>query len=272
MAQTMDIDQINRRTWKTGQVFHQYRNLEGYVDPGERAATQWLAQECSGKPVLDMGVGCGRTTPLLRAISPDYVGLDYTQELLTVAQRKYPEVAFRHMDARDLSAFADDSFYLVNFSFNAIDAVDIKDRIQILREVYRVLQPNGLFLLSSHNAAGPGARESLLNLMPHFTRNPFKLGWRLAKWTVSLPLALYNYSRFHGMHEQHGGYVVSNASAHNFGLVVLYVTLAEQQRQLREAGFLTERIFDSARGLPVTESDDLRDVWWLHYAARKPAA
>src|SRR5579883_1169386 len=97
-----DLDAINRRTWKTRNVLRRYRRLEGYIDPGERAAIESLAVECRDKPILDIGVGCGRTTPLLRAISSDYVGVDYTRELLEVAAQKHPRVRYQFMDARDM--------------------------------------------------------------------------------------------------------------------------------------------------------------------------
>jgi SAM-dependent methyltransferase len=264
-----DIDAINRRTWKTRHVFQQYRDLEGYVDPGERSATEWLASECRGRPILDIGVGCGRTTPILRAISADYTGVDYTPELLEVAARKHPDVRFLHMDARSMNAFRDSSFYLVNFSFNAIDAVDYEDRLAILREVRRVMMPNGLFLFSAHNATGPGARERVKVLLPQFCLNPLRLAWRIARFAATLPAILYNRIRFSRLRAERDGYVVSNAAAHNFGLVLLYTAITEQKRQLTAAGFKTEIVFESEQGRAASDTQDLSEVRWLHYIARK---
>ena len=265
----MNLDAINRQTWKTRTVLRQYRNLEGYVDPGERAATEYLAAECHDKPILDIGVGCGRTTSLLQAISSDYVGVDYTRELLDVAVEKNPRVRYQYMDARDMHEFVDASFYLVNFSFNAIDAVDYEDRLRILREVHRVMRPGGLYLFSGHNAAGPGARERFQTLLPKFSSNPLRLGWRIARFVVSLPDIVHNRSRYSGLRSERDGYVVSNAAAHNFGLVILYTTITEQKRQLAAAGFKTEVVFDSEEGRAVSDTDDLSQVRWLHYLARK---
>lgn len=265
----MNLDAINRRTWKTRTVLRQYRNLEGYVDPGERAATEYLAAECHDKPILDIGVGCGRTTSLLRLISSDYVGVDYTRELLDVAAQKNPRVKYQFMDARDMREFVDASFYLVNFSFNAIDAVDYEDRLRILREVHRVMRPGGLYLFSGHNATGPGAREHLHTLLPKFSSNPLRLGWRVARFVVTLPAAVHNHSRYSSLRVERDGYVVSNAAAHNFGLVILYTTIMEQKRQLADTGFKVEAVFDSEQGCAVSDTDDLSQVRWLHYLARK---
>ena len=60
-----------------------------------------------------------------------------------------------------------------------------------------------------------------------------------------------------------------NAGAHNFGIVVMYTTMAETKRQLREAGFEVEAVFDSTRGERVADGADTRDVFWFHYIARK---
>jgi ubiquinone/menaquinone biosynthesis C-methylase UbiE len=269
MASMADLDAINRRTWKTRNVFQQYRCLEGYVDPGEQAATEYLADECRGTAVLDIGVGCGRTTPLLRTISSDYIGVDYTRELLEVAAQKHPLVRYQFMDARDMGVFGDASFYLVNFSYNAIDAVGYEDRLRILREVYRVLKPGGLFLFSAHNAAGPGARERLQTLLPPFSPNPLRMGWRLARFAAQLPAMVRNRGRYRRLRSEQEGYLVSNAAAHNFGLVLLYTSITEQKRQLTACGFRTEAVFESEQGHTVSDSDDLSQVRWLHYLARR---
>ncbi len=173
------------------------------------------------------------------------------------------------MDARDLHAFADASVKLVNFSFNAIDAVAFADRLKIILEAHRVLKPGGLFFFSAHNRVGPGTREGLHSLLPRFSANPVKLAWRVARSAAALPASLYNRWRFGAMRTEHEGYTVANASAHYFGLVILYTTLAEQKRQLAQAGFSTEVVFENTAGRAVSESDDLRDAWWLHFIARK---
>src|SRR4029077_6207672 len=126
----------------------------GWTDPGEQAALQSVRADASNQPILDLGVGPGRTVSLLREISTDYVGLDYTSELVLACRQRYPEVRILHGDARDLSQFSDGSFQLVVFSFNGIDAVNAEDRLTILREARRVLRPGGALLFSTHNRNG----------------------------------------------------------------------------------------------------------------------
>jgi SAM-dependent methyltransferase len=201
-------------------------------------------------------------------ISSDYVGVDYTAEMVAACRKLHPGVRIEQMDARDLGAFPDASFSLVMFSFNGIDAVDRAGRTKILAEVRRVLEPGGIFLFSAHNHEGPGRGEHPQFTIP-FTWNPIKLGWRTLKFAGGLPRAMLNHRKLRAMNETHDGWSVMNAGAHNFGIVVMYTTLAEQKRQLLEAGFDCECVFDSTRGEPVQDGTPTRDVWWFHYVATK---
>ena len=264
-----DIDTVNRDTWQRRATVDQYRRLAGWTDPGELAAVEWARSLFQGQPVLDIGVGAGRTTALLRPLAGDYVGIDSTPEMVAACRRTYPDVRFEHMDARNLQSLPAGHFGLVVFSFNGIDSVAPGDRRVILREVHRVLRPGGLFIVSSHNRHGPGAREAPGLHVP-FSANPLRLGWRLARALVALPRAVRNHARLRAANEDHGDWALLNCGAHDFGLLVVYTSLAEQRRQLQDAGFEVQAVFDSQRGQPVAPEQDTRDVWWFHTVARKP--
>lgn len=263
-----DFDAINRPTWARRDTVRVYERLQGPTDAGEQAAIDFIAARVRDRPVLDIGVGAGRTTGLLLPISRDYVGIDYTSEMVQACRKRHPGVRVEQMDARDLRAFADGQFALVMFSFNGIDSVDRADRVKVLGEVHRVLEPGGLFLFSAHNNDGPGRGEQPQVHVP-FTWNPIKLGWRSMKAIAQLPRSWANHQRLRALNETHADWSVMNAGAHAFGIVVLYTTMAEQKRQLRENGFDCEAVFDNARGQRVFDGADTRDMWWFHYVARK---
>jgi ubiquinone/menaquinone biosynthesis C-methylase UbiE len=105
-----------------------------------------------GMAILDLGVGGGRTTPYLSRNASRYVGVDYSEEMVRVCKSKFPDLQFEVADASDLSRFADASFDAVVFSFNGLDclAPDEK-RHQCMRECYRVLRKQGVFIFSAHN-------------------------------------------------------------------------------------------------------------------------
>jgi ubiquinone/menaquinone biosynthesis C-methylase UbiE len=107
----------------------------------------------AGASILDLGVGGGRTTPVLAAKAKRYVGVDYVPGMVDACASKFPNYEFVCADAAALDVFADASFDIVVFSFNGLDVLPVlKKRAECLEEVRRVLSPNGVFLFSSHNA------------------------------------------------------------------------------------------------------------------------
>ena len=263
-----DMDAVNRQAWQQPDTVRIYRRLKGYTDPGEQAAIDYVASQARALPLLDMGVGGGRTTPLLKAISTDYVGIDYTEAMVQACRRQHPGTRIEHMDARDLSRFTDGQFALAMFSFNGIDAIDYADRRRVLREVHRVLQDGGRFLFSAHNRHGPGHGE-VPRLRLQFSWNPLKLGWRGLKLARSLGPSWRNHSRNRKLGETHEAWSIQNCSAHDFGIVVMYTSLTEQVRQLEDTGFTVEQVLSSETGQAVHDEDSARSACWLHYVARK---
>jgi SAM-dependent methyltransferase len=263
------MDQINRRAWSAPSTVRSFRDSVGWTDPGERAAFDFVRSSAAQQPVLDLGVGAGRTVPLLLDISNDYIGLDYTPDLVTVCRQKHPGVRVHPGDARDLSRFDNDSFQLVVFSFNGIDAVNHDDRITILREVRRVLRPGGDFLFSAHNQDGPGHGEKL-SLGFHRTRNPVKLAKRLLRAALYAGKAVRNYGRYAKLSHDGEDYSIRNASAHDHGILIHYITLENQVRQLESAGFQPNPLaFANSDGRRLSARDDTSDVWWFHLVVRK---
>jgi SAM-dependent methyltransferase len=263
------MDQINRETWRAPSTVRWYQSSEGWTDPGERAALGVVAAAARDRPILDLGVGGGRTVPLLRAISRDYTAVDYTPELVEACRARYPDARVLHGDARDLSRFPARSFQLAVFSFNGIDSVSYDDRITILREAHRVLCPGGAFLFSAHNREGPGSREGF-SFGVDLTRNPLKLAARIVRRALHATRSLRNYRRYSKLGYEGRGYSIANASAHDHGVVVHYVTLDHQLRQLEAAGFRPgPLIFANVDGRPLSPGEDTRDVWWFHFVASK---
>ena len=263
------MDQINREAWRARDSVKWFRTLEGWTDPGEQAATQRIAAEVKDQPVLDIGVGGGRTVPLLREISQDYTAIDYTPELVAACLEKYPDARVSDGDARDLSRFADASFALVVFSFNGIDAVNPQDRMKVLLEAHRVLRPEGIFLFSAHNQRGPGHGEHLkLGFYP--TRNPFKLAWRVLRTLKNAVRTIANYRRYSRLNQRADGYSIMNAAAHNHGIVIHYITIEKQCEQLAAAGFRADpEIYGELDGRRIGPGEDTSRYMWFHFIARK---
>jgi SAM-dependent methyltransferase len=274
MASGTAQDRINQHAWRSAGARRWYGSARDWTDPGEAAAVAWLADEVRGQPILDVGVGGGRTVPLLRALSDDYTAIDYLPEMVDLCRRNHPGVRVLQMDARVMARLADHTFTLVMFSFNGIDAVDYPGRLAILREFARVLRPGGVVLFSTHNRQGPSYRENLSRFvrLPQLSANPIAVAVDTARVVRNLPLATFNYLRHSRLNREGDGYAVRVCAAHTFGIVIVYTELAAQTRVLAELGLHTDVVFGNVDGEPLREGQHLDDVAWFHIIARKAAA
>src|SRR5260221_3829217 len=83
-------DRITRTAWRSRSAQNWYGNARDWTDPGEASAISWLAHRVRNQPILDVGVGGGRTVPILTSISGDYTAVDYTPELVELCRRNHP--------------------------------------------------------------------------------------------------------------------------------------------------------------------------------------
>lgn len=117
---------VNLQTYCAPEVASHYAALN-YLTPCEQLLFRTYLEP--GMTVLDLGVGGGRTTSYLSRVASRYVGVDYSEAMIQVCKRRFPDLDFVLADASDLSAFADASMDAIVFSFNGLDYVvpDKKD-------------------------------------------------------------------------------------------------------------------------------------------------
>lgn len=111
----------------------------------------------SGLAALDLGCNNGFGTHYLSGIASSVVGIDVSAPALADAQRRFPGCDFRHFDGKKLP-FPDEEFGLV-VSLQVIEHV--ADTLAFLREIRRVLKPDGTAMFTTPNAAirlDPGMR------------------------------------------------------------------------------------------------------------------
>jgi len=100
------------------------------------------------RPVWDFGCGPGQTTKYLNDLGLEISGLDISEKILEQAQSLYPEIHFQkgnmlNLDFENNSIAGIVAFYaIVHFTKAQVEAT--------LREIFRVLQPGGLLLLTYH--------------------------------------------------------------------------------------------------------------------------
>ena len=100
------------------------------------------------RPVWDFGCGPGQTAGYLKNLGIQISGLDLSEKILEKARTIHPEIHFRKGNILELE-FENDSiagivaFYaMVHFTEEQVEIA--------FREVFRVLQPAGIFLFTYH--------------------------------------------------------------------------------------------------------------------------
>jgi ubiquinone/menaquinone biosynthesis C-methylase UbiE len=261
------IDQINRLEMGKASSVEHYTAFDGLF-AAEQAALSRVALAARNRTILDIGVGAGRTVPGLLQISTDYLGVDISQEMVDACRRRFPGVAFQLADARALTGVADASVHLVMFSCSGIGMVSHDDRLLILREVRRVLEPGGVFLFSTHNqnSADHDAGFKLPGFS--FAANPLRLFARLARFSKLTLVRMYRRGRFRKHELRTAEYSMINDECHDYGVMLYYISLERQRRQLEAMGFEMDALALDGSGQPVV--GDTRESTFM-LIARSPA-
>lgn len=214
--------------------------------------------------MLDIGIGSGRTTLTFGAVAGEYTGIDYSGEMVRRARERatlVPRARIEHGDARAMPEFADGSFDVILFSYNGIDSIDADGRMQALREIRRVLAPDGTFVFSSHTIQRPRLRFPSLT----WKRPVFSTRAVLGAIRNRIRFRLANGPRDFDELEARG--IAVFFEAHRFQLALCYVTPAECIRQLAEAGLqVTDVVTAEGRSLPPPYGTD--DPWLFYWCRR----
>ena len=268
MAKTdQEIERLNRRAWSKPGVVEYFGALSEWTeDAGEPVVVAAIAAEVAGQPILDVGIGGGRTVPILMEISKDYVGVDYTPEMVAAARARFPTVRLEQGDARDLSQFADGAFALVFFSANGLDAVSHEGRAMFFREAHRVLQPGGVLAFSTHNLDHRNAGRAPWDPRQKWPRDPR----RVLRRVIRLPMAARGYLRNRRMAVRGEGWAMLASPLYDFGLVIHYASLAETLRELSVAGFTGVVEVVDMFGGSLDPNGDTGGTKWFHLVTRRP--
>lgn len=256
--------EANKTHFETAGVAEAYGQSTSLFE-AEEAVLASLREELRDKPILDIGVGAGRTTGHLRGISKNYVGIDYSEKMIKLCSERFADATLMVCDARDLSAFGDGQFAAVFYSYNGIDEVAPADRMLILKEVNRVLKEGGVFVFSSHNLDWEGLPFYLLSWFS-FSPNPVRLIRDNMKRFMAYAAGVIT-----NLRDKNGdrGFEVVFEFEKRTGMMLptYYISKEAQVRQLLDAGFCQVEALDG-RGQVIPGHKNVSDAW-LNYVARK---
>ena len=124
-----------------------WHELDG--KPFDRLMLRWFAERVpASETILEVGAGPGEVAAFLMEQGATCLATDLSPEMVAVGKQCCPELDFEVQDFFNLS-YEDESFTAV-LAFYAIVNLQLEEVPAMLKEVFRVLKPGGLFLLSFH--------------------------------------------------------------------------------------------------------------------------
>ncbi|MBF0448651.1 MAG: methyltransferase domain-containing protein [Magnetococcales bacterium] len=254
------VMQINKSSFDEWSGSEDYSKI--YLSTDEVVILLKYYNQIANKKVLDIGCGAGRTSFFLMELTDQYIGVDYSEEMVEICKQKYGN-HFMVCDARNLEQFEDDSMDFIIFSFNGIDYVNMEGRIQALREIFRVLKSGGCFFFSSHNYnlylhRGGGAPRLKVSLNPHRMYQNLK-EYLLLKNNVRENKRLEEFGKDHA---------IINDSAHRYSMLTCYVKPEFQVKQLEEIGFTVLELYGTGGNLLCQTYTTCKDQF-VNFLVRK---
>jgi SAM-dependent methyltransferase len=166
--------------------YEDHASTSAYNALYDRPAVLELCGAVTGLRVLDAGCGPGLyAEELVARGAHDVVGLDASPAMIELARLRVPERAsFR---AHDLQAPLD---WLEPESFDlavmALVIHHLDDRVAALRELHRVLRPDGHLVVSTHHPTGDWLRHGGSYFDVSVIEETWNRGWRVRYWRQPL--------------------------------------------------------------------------------------
>ncbi|HEX8397290.1 MAG TPA: class I SAM-dependent methyltransferase [Pyrinomonadaceae bacterium] len=248
---------VNKTTFARADVLEYFQDLSALFE-SEKVIFEKLLPAIRNKKILDLGMGGGRTTKYLLQISSDYTGIDYVPEFARETSKKYPGTKILCGDARDLKEFEDESFDFVLFSYNGLDCISGEDRLKALGEIYRVLKKGGYFMFSSHNRDYQYFKKLPWQRKIQYDLNYFKF---LLYCLYHLPA----HSRMKKHEIYTDDYALVNDPDHRFSLLLYYISIEKQVKQLAKIGFSDVEAYDLQGKMVKSDTSS----HWIYYLAKK---
>ena len=95
------------------------------------------------KKILDIGCGTGDYLGKLAQTGHKVTGIDVDQEMLSLANSKYPDLTFKVMDMNNINTI-NDHFDVIYSIGNVVSYLSKEQLTEFLRKVYSILSEQGV--------------------------------------------------------------------------------------------------------------------------------
>ena len=102
-----------------------------------------IGKHVQGKKAIDFGCGTGRSTRFLRKLGFNVVGVDITEQMLTLARKRDLEGEYYLVPDGNLDGFGADTYDLVLSAFTFDNIPTMEKKVQLFRSIKRLLNRNG---------------------------------------------------------------------------------------------------------------------------------
>jgi len=116
--------------------------------PLDRALLDSFAEQTAAGRIADLGCGPGQVTGYLARHHPDVIGVDLSPEMITIARARHPGLTFEVASMLELPV--PDGAWAGVVALYSIIHLTSTGRATAVREMARVVQPDGWVLLSFH--------------------------------------------------------------------------------------------------------------------------
>ena len=125
----------NKEFYESDEAVLHYSDSSELQAP-EASVIEHIGYRLKDMSMLDIGVGAGRTAEHFSPLVRNYIGTDYSENMINACNLKKAsyskDVSFIVCDAVDMGNFGDNLFDFVLFSFNGIDYLSHPDRLKAL--------------------------------------------------------------------------------------------------------------------------------------------
>jgi ubiquinone/menaquinone biosynthesis C-methylase UbiE len=125
-----------------------------------------------GEKILEAGCGTGNLALKIKERRAEVVGLDNCKEALDIYQKKDPTAKIVLADLREKLPFPDNYFDKIA-SNNTLYIIPKEKQLDTLKELYRILKPNGKIVIVNPKKGGQPIKIYLTGIKQSFKKN----GW-----------------------------------------------------------------------------------------------